>query len=195
MSRIFKIHTHLPSLTRHFKRSYVSWLFCPGHINYKGKKKKTQQTHSNHKPKTNHTPYLVKYSVSSKFLGTHSSCMHTFLKHLVTQCESQVRKLKIQFSIFKELPAAAPCLDFSRSRHLSASLALTLLQLGIPTEHKASLLTCNDLSLASQLLTTLIPTQNPNHVHKSWTGREEEAVCTQWNTHKLNLSLQIMLSY
>lgn len=85
--------------------------------------------------------------MSSEFLGTHSSCMHTFLKHLVTQCESQVRKLKIQFSIFKELPAAAPCLDFSWARHLSPSLALTLLQWGIPAEHKASLLTCKDLSL------------------------------------------------
>lgn len=175
---------NLPSLTRHFKRSYVSWLFCPGHINYKEKKTNKPTQTTNQKQTTKHTPYVVKYTVSSKFLGTHSSCMHTFLKHLVTQCESQV---KIQFSIFKELPAAAPCLDFSRSRHLSASLALTLLQLGIPTEHIASLLTCNDLSLASQLLTTLIPTQKLNHVHKSWTQRDKETVCTRWNTHKLSI--------
>lgn len=130
--------------------------------------------------------------MSSKFLGTHSSCMHTFLKHLVTQRESLVRKLNYKFPIFKELPAAVPCLDFSWARHLLPSLALTLLQWGILTEHKASLLTCKDLS---QLLTALIPTQNLNHVHKSWTGREEKTLCTQQNTHKLNLSLQTMLAY
>lgn len=137
----------LPSLTRHFKSSYVSWLFCPGRINHKEKNPTNPPKPPTKKQTTKHTPYLVKYFMSSKFLGTHSSCMHTFLKHLVTQRESLVKKLIIQFSIFKELPAAAPCLDFSWARHLLPSLALTLLQWGILTEYKASLLTCKDLSL------------------------------------------------
>lgn len=74
-------------------------------------------------------------------------------------------------------------------------ITLTLLQWGIPTGHKASLLTRNDLSLASQLLIALTPTQNLSHMHKSWTGREEETLRTQQNTCKLNSTLQIRLSY
>lgn len=98
---------------------------------------------------------------------------------------------KIWFSVFKELFAAASCLDFPQSRHLSSSLALTLLQSGLPTEHKASLLTRNDLSLVFRVLTILIPTQNLNHVQKSRAGREVETLCTRWSMHELNLSLQI----
>lgn len=81
-------------------------------------------------------------------------------------------------------------MDFSWSRYLSPSLALTLLQWGIPTEHKASLLTCNDLSLPSQLLTALIPSQTSAMCTKAGQGGRRR-LCA----HKLNLSLQTMLSH